>query len=651
MPLQATSGAASYDGFGGGVVAEPNYIESCFSTYLYTGTAAALTITNNIDLSTKGGLVWLKPRATNAAGNSHQLFDTSRGVQKYLQTNATAAEATASSGRSLTAFNTTGFSLGLDYNGENSSGITYASWTFRKQPKFFDIVTYTGNGVAGRTVAHSLGSTPACIIVKAYSVDTGDYWGVYHRSLGATKAIFLSATNAAATSSIYWNNTEPTSTNFTVGDWSGVNQNGTSYVAYLFAHDAGGFGLTGTDNVISCGSFTAGSSVDTNVSLGYEPQWILVKASSTTGNWRIIDSMRGIPTGTIGGADDATLSANLSDAESLQGVANLSSTGFAVNFGGANQTYIYIAIRRGPMKVPTSGTSVFYPISQTGNADNTSVGFSPDWTPFKISNGVGNWAGYDRLRGINQNLQTNTTAAESTVSTIIDGWLMNGVDFGSGIGGTDKVFVPCFKRAPSFFDEVCYSGTGVAKTEAHNLGAVPELMIVKSRAGTGRDWAVYTSATAATNFMYLNGTDASGASSSMWNDTTPTSSVFTVGTNIRTNNSGQTYVAYLFATCAGVSKVFSYTGNGSSQTINCGFTAGSRWVMIKRTDSTGDWYVWDSARGIIAGNDPHLSLNTTAAEVTTDDSVDTDNTGFIVNQLAATNINVTSATYIGIAIA
>jgi hypothetical protein len=73
--------------------------------------------------------------------------------------------------------------------------------------------------------------------------------------------------------------------------------------------------------------------------------------------------------------------------------------------------------------------------------------------------------------------------------------------------------------------------------------------------------------------------------------------------------------------------------------------------MIKRTDSTGDWYVWDSARGIVAGNDPHLSLNTTAAEVTTDDSVDTDNSGFIVNQLAATNVNVTSATYIFLAIA
>jgi hypothetical protein len=127
--------------------------------------------------------------------------------------------------------------------------------------------------------------------------------------------------------------------------------------------------------------------------------------------------------------------------------------------------------------------------------------------------------------------------------------------------------------------------------------------------------------------------------------------VFTVGTDQDTNTSGGTYVAYLFATCAGVSKVTSFTGNGSSQTINCGFTAGSRFVMIKRTDSTGDWYVWDSARGIVSGNDPHLSLNSTAAEVTSDDTIDTDSTGFIVNQVSATNSNVNGASYIVLAIA
>ena len=106
-----------------------------------------------------------------------------------------------------------------------------------------------------------------------------------------------------------------------------------------------------------------------------------------------------------------------------------------------------------------------------------------------------------------------------------------------------------------------------------------------------------------------------------------------------------------FATKAGISKVGSYTGNGSNQTINCGFTTGARFILIKRTDFTGNWFVWDSVRGIVAGNDPHLSLNTTAAEVTTDDSIDPDTSGFIVNQDAATNINVNAATYIYLSLA
>lgn len=110
-------------------------------------------------------------------------------------------------------------------------------------------------------------------------------------------------------------------------------------------------------------------------------------------------------------------------------------------------------------------------------------------------------------------------------------------------------------------------------------------------------------------------------------------------------------IAYLFATKNGISKVGSYTGNGTNQTINCSFTTGARFILIKRTDSTGDWFVWDTARGIAAGNDPHFSLNATVAEVTTNDSIDSDSSGFIVNQVAATNINVNAATYIFLAIA
>jgi len=138
----------------------------------------------------------------------------------------------------------------------------------------------------------------------------------------------------------------------------------------------------------------------------------------------------------------------------------------------------------------------------------------------------------------------------------------------------------------------------------------------------------------------------------MWNDTTPTASVFSIGTYNGVNGSGDTYVAYLFATCAGVSKVGSYAGTGATQTINCGFGAGgARFVLIKRTDSTGGWYVWDSARGMISGTDPSLLLNSTAAEVNAN-SVYAISTGFqIVSTAAGINSSASGATYIFLAIA
>ena len=117
------------------------------------------------------------------------------------------------------------------------------------------------------------------------------------------------------------------------------------------------------------------------------------------------------------------------------------------------------------------------------------------------------------------------------------------------------------------------------------------------------------------------------------------------------NTSGSTYVAYLFATCPGVSKVGSYTGTGTTQTINCGFTGGARFVLIKRTDSTGDWYTYDTARGIVSGNDPYLLLNSTSAEVTITDFIDPVSTGFALDSTALATINVSGGSYIFLAIA
>jgi hypothetical protein len=210
-----------------------------------------------------------------------------------------------------------------------------------------------------------------------------------------------------------------------------------------------------------------------------------------------------------------------------------------------------------------------------------------------------------------------------------------------------------FRRAPGFFDVVCYTGDStLGRAIPHNLAAVPELMIVKNRNDT-ENWVTYSAPTGNTTRMILNSAAAS-STRAVWADTTPTSTNFYVGGSGvlgETNFSSYTYVAYLFATCPGVSKVGSYTGTAATQTINCGFASGARFVLIKRTDSTGDWYVWDSARGIVAGDDPYLLLNSTAAEVTSTDYVDTAASGFELTATAPAAINASGGSYIFLAIA
>jgi hypothetical protein len=650
MPLQATSGAASYDAFGGGAVVGPVYVEDVFSTYLYTGNGATgQSVNNGIDLSGKGGFVWLKDRDQ---GFSHFLFDTVRGTDKALNSNTTDAQGSGG----LMSATSTGFSFSGNTNG-NQNTVLWASWTFRKQPKFFDIQTWTGSG-ANRTISHSLGSVPACIIVKR--TDTTADWAVYHRSLANTQYLVLNSTAAAATGATWWNSTTPTSSVFSLGTDASVNASGGTYIAYIFAHDAGGFGLTGTDNVISCGSYTGNISGD-NINLGWEPQWLLFRSANATDPWRLVDNMRGWT------ADNTSkrLQPNSNSAEDAFGNMGLTATGFK-NAGiyNSSDTVIYIAIRRGPMKVPTTGTSVYNAIARTGTgaaATVTGVGFAPDLLieADRATSASNYKLWWDRLRGIRSLTSANGTIAEQSFTDGVTAYGMDGISLGNDASGnyiniSGVTYINWFfRRAPSFFDEVCYTGTGVlGRTVTHNLTTVPELIIIKDR-GNVENWAVYSAPVGNTKELYFNRDNAPTASNNgYWNSTTPTSTVFSVGSSgVANNDSGVNYVAYLFSTCAGVSKVGSYTGTGTTLQINCGFTAGARFVLIKRTDSTGDWYVWDTARGIVAGNDPYLLLNSTAAEVTSTDYIDTYSAGFEISSTAPAAINANGGTYIFLAIA
>jgi hypothetical protein len=600
----------------------------------------------------KGGLVWIKQRN---ASSGHYFQDTDRGANVILQSNTTAASNTVA-GINF-SFNSDGWSLNNSYSDMNFSGNDYASWTFRKAEKFFDIVTYTGTGSA-QNIAHNLGSSVGTLIVKR--TDSTSSWWTWHKDIG-TNYLSLNTTGSQA-GGIVWNYTAPTDSVFTVGD--DANTNSATYVAYLFASDAGGFGDDGSESIIKCGSYVGTGGVGTPpvIDLGFEPQWLLVKKASAAsgGNWMLMDTMRGWGAdGSDSGPKD--LKPNTSDAEFDWGQYNydlwtVNPTGFTVGptdlYNVNNETgstFIYIAIRR-PMKTPESGTEVFDARYGANTANEFfDIGFDADllFSRDSVTATQNNFWGA-RLTGQQQASQhliwSNATTAETATSG--RGY------FGAKSGGYYYEDVRtslsyALKRAPGFFDVVAFDGGGAGDVVDHNLGVKPDLLIYKRRSAAN-DWIVYNSVDGADYAMFLNKTDAREDNLQWWNDVEPTATNFTTGSKAF---SGSTYIAYLFATLAGVSKVGSYTGTGADLNVDCGFSAGARFILIKRTDSTGDWYVYDSARGIVAGNDPYLLLNSSAAEVTSTDYIDPLSSGFTVTSSAPAALNASGGTYIFLSIA
>jgi len=647
-------------------------VEEVFSTFLYTGNNTANRVINNgIDLAGEGGIVWTKIRYP-AGDNS--LWTTDIGAGYRLLPNETNAKLTDGG---LTSFNNNGFTI-QDNSSTNPNNNTMASWTFRKAEKFFDVVTYTGNG-ANRTISHNLGTTPGMIIVKKTNT-SGTDWAVYHRGIDSSSPegyhIRLNTTAARQASTYTWGNTAPTNTTFTVGNSGLTNNNSDTYVAYLFGHNNndGEFGPDNDQDIIKCGSYTGNGNDDgPEINLGFEPQWVMVKNTTDVDSWYIFDVMRGM---VVAGTDDAALRADSNSAEtgtSGERAISPTPTGFKVTtnqgwINNNNTNLIYMAIRRGTA-VPESATEVFktYDLTSASLSTLVSTSFPPDMS-LHLSND-GNKLTVNRLTGgIHANSSNNSPRnwlqlygndAEDTGSYGLY-YAFNSTSFkvsNNGYSGqSDSPYAYMWKRAPKYFDLVAYSGNSTAgRTVSHNLGVAPEMFWIKNRTHNGEDWIVYHKDIGNGKYLILQDIygETTDTSNARLHGTNPTATNFTLGSNVQVNASGDDYIAYLFATLDGISKVGSYTGNGSNQTINCGFSSGARWILIKRTDSTvstGNWYVWDTERGIVAGDEQHTVMNTTTGKGT-DDSVDPANSGFIVNQISATNINVSSAEYIFYAIA
>jgi len=496
------------------------------------------------------------------------------------------------------------------------------------------------------------------LIVK--NLDVAGSWFVYHlgsQGVGgydADELVFILDTDASRDNQPYWNNTAPTSSVFSVG--SGLtNTNGQNYIAYLFAHDAQDFGTNSDEAIIKCGSYTGSGSSGLEVDVGFEPQWLLVKAADQTQDWFLFDMMRLFSDNSSNGG--TFLRPNLPDAElALDSIAPTSS-GFKVysshvRFNSNTSPYLYVAIRRPQKPASEFVATKLFNVSNGINTTGTGVpgfttGFPVDMGIFRIPGSSGDFDIMSRLTGLRR---TDTPSAGVEANKGNDAKM----DYQNGWGYNASSYIGwAWRRAPGYFDVTAHTSNGQPTQQiTHNLGVAPEMAWIKGRTLASADWFVYHKDLSAGKNCLLN-TSGAETTSNTTTAATFTSTHWTPGdSGFESGGSNNaSYIAYLFASVDGISKIGTYTGTGSDLNVDCGFSAGARFILIKRKDSTGDWYLYDSVQGIVAGNDPYLLLSSLAAQVTNTDYIDPLNAGFTVTSSAPAALNNSGGTYIFLAIA
>lgn len=307
-----------------------NIIGGLFQVDLYVGNGTSQSITNGLDLSSQGGLVWIKNRD---AADFNVLSNTETGITDYIRSDNDLNEV-AGAGAFVSSADTNGFSIGAA-NEVNTSGENYVSRTWKEAPGFFKIESYTGDGIAGRTVAHGLEAVPGVMLIKQITGAPGETWNVYHTAIGATAGLVLSSTAAEVVSNTFFNDTAPTSSVFTLGGGAFVNGSGKIFVAFLFSED--------NPDIMQMAEYTGnGSSSGPSVVLGWKPQFVLIKGQVAGSDWVMFDGKRG---------DTERLNANLVDAEDTPGYISFTNSGFDIisaniDVNQNTQDYIYLAIRQ-----------------------------------------------------------------------------------------------------------------------------------------------------------------------------------------------------------------------------------------------------------------------------------------------------------------
>ena len=659
---------------GGGAKADPVYVDDLYSATLYTGVSQSsgyIDINTGVDCNTDGGMVWVKQR--NGTGY-HGIFDTERTNGYYLPTASNDNGGNIAIASNSTPFiRTTGIRYTVqggtvNHNWFNRADYEHVVWSFKKQEKFFDIVTYTGDGTTTKTVSHNLGATPGMIIFKRTD-SAGGNWIVWHRGTdnGSYTQAFLRLNGAFGINSLgeYGNDLVPTASviKTPVHHNSGntadsVNVSGATYIAYIFAHNDGDgeYGEDGDEDIIKCGSYTGNGSTGKFINLGFEPQFLLIKSTTSNHDWYMVDVMRGMANTAVSTAHKYIYSQSNSAEENYEARWRTEPTGFhlttgATGINGSSNKYIYVAIRR-----PNKPASEFAATDLFVVDESDTTGEPKYRSTFPVDLSFDKWAtqgGSDThvsarlLQG--RYVRTNSDAAAANEASYQFDYATG---FYSGSSATSGAYAWLFRRAKGFMDVVTYVGDGSSYSYAHNLGATPEFKIIKIRSDSFGGIVGGSALTGGTvDYMLMLNSDAAKANTNYWSAVDSATQFSVKHSNYISNASGQTYIALLFATVAGISKVGTYTGTASDLNIDCGFSAGARLVLIKRTDSTGDWYLWDSVRGIVAGNDYYILLNTTDAQNSSYDYIDPLSSGFTVTSSANADLNASGGSYLFLAIA
>ncbi len=614
-----------------------------FNVVLWTGTGSAQTI----EVGFQPDMIWYKARNQNY---DHNIYDSTRGLNVFIRPNSNIAQYSASD--QITGVTSTGFTLGTGNDG-NQNGTTFVAWCWKANggttssntdgtqtstvqvntKAGFSIVQYTASAAgSSETVGHGLGTTPAMIILKR--TDAVEDWYIWHKDLGAGSSAlnqYLRFTTASQDTATNLFNT----VNSTVFNPSYTNGVPNTNIAYCFAEKS---------EYSSFGSYTGnGSTNGPIVNTGFEPAYIMIKNSTAVYEWTVYDNKRSTsnPRNNVlypntGGAEN---SGETGDIDFLTNGFQLKAGAGSINQNGG--TIIYAAFASDPSAAPTL-TNSFKSVIYSGVGQLRSiggVGFSPNLVWIKMRNAVGQHSWFDTSRGPLNRLDSTSNASQSNVANSLTAFNTQVITYTETLKGTNNGFTIGNEAGNSATETnvawmwkaatlptINTDGTDTSVVSAnvaagfsiavlpnkagtqnlgHGLDGVPDLIIMKQYAGGTGNWSTYNSPVGVRNFMNLNSTAGNTVATPGYEFDAVTATTIT---NL-ISGSTYSYIYYCWKNVAGFSKVGSYSGNSSTQSIT-GLGFQPNWVMIKRYNGTENWYIQDSARG----STKQLYANLTDAE-------------------------------------